>query len=163
MKSLILVVIMFFATICSGEAANRTAKQEADLRDYILGIQRIAQEAIQKAKDAESEAADSRGELESIDRALTEANRNTEILQGAINEQANALNSAITERDKARAHDEKTTRQNNTLKNILGAEAAAIAVLLLLWLGVPSLAPPWGLVATIAAPGIVFGLVKLIL
>jgi len=141
----------------------RSPEDDAKLKDWITGILKEAQLAEEKASEAEKEAANSRAHLGTAIASLKEAMQNSFDLQKAIDAQTKSLNQAIVEKEKAQAHDAKTTKQNNLLKNILGLEAAVIAVLACLYFKVPSLSYPWGIVATIgAAPGAFF-LIKLLL
>jgi hypothetical protein len=133
----------------------RTAQQDAELKEWIIGIQKLAQDAQKDAENAEREAALSRSEL-------VAATENADTLQQAINAQGKQLNQALTEKKKAQEEVVKLTKKNNFLENILGIEAALIAILACLWLRVPSMGT-YGLIATVAAPIVIFSLVKLIL
>jgi hypothetical protein len=135
---------------------TRTSQQQAELKEWVLGIKRIAKDAVVKADEAQKEAEISQG-------ALAEANSHADTLQTQINEQTVLLNSAIIEKKKAVAHDEATTKENNFLKTILGFQAAAIALLICLWLKVPQLSIPYGIAATVLIPIAVFFAVKHIL
>ena len=127
----------------------RTVQQDAELKDWIVGLQGENQRNGELAAQVAAAEATVRASLKDAD-----------IRADALQVQVCALQS---ERDDAVAEDKKLTLENGRLKTILGIEAAVLALLACLWLRVPSLSPPWGLVATIAAPVIVFGIVKLIL
>ncbi len=133
----------------------KTLEQKIELRKYISGIQKLAKEAKIDADNAEKEAAQTRTELSA-------ANENADVLQKFIDAQASQLNAALAEEKKAKEHDAKVTKQNSFLKLILGLEAALVALFVCLWLRVPSFGI-YGLAATVAAPVIVFGLIKWIL
>lgn len=141
---------------------TRTAQKEAELQDWIKGIQRLAVEAVDSAVAAEKEASDSREALADIEARLEAAKVKTDGLQKSIDEQADALNQAKLDAAAAKKHDLETTKKNRTLTNIVGLEAALVAIFVCLWLRVPQLSFPWGLIATIAAGPLAFGAVKLL-
>ncbi len=141
----------------------RTPQEDLELRDWIIGIQNISRDAITKADAAEKEAAESRTNLDAAETSLKEALTNADSLQKAINAQTQQLNESIIKNQKLETKVQKLTKKNNLLATLLGLIAAAGTVFLALWLRIPNLSPPWGLVATIGAPVIVFGLIKLIL
>lgn len=144
-------------------AKIRTAQQDAELKDWIIGIQKNAKDATDLADKAEKDAAESRTNLQKAGGSLKAAQSNADTLQAAIDAQTKQMNQAIADKEKAVAKEAKTAKENSFLKTILGLEAAAVTALLCLWLKVPNLSPPWGLATTIAAPVIVFGLIKVIL
>lgn len=141
----------------------RTAQQDAELKQWIIGIQDLARVAQDNADKAETEAVASRGALTKATEELTGANLQADKLQTQINLQTANLNQAIDDKNKAVALEQAVIKKNKFLETILAVEAAALAVFILLWLGVPNMAAPWGLVATVASPVVVFGLTKLIL
>src|SRR5687768_2560385 len=77
----------------------RTAQQDAELKDWIIGIQKLAQDAQLKADQAEKDAAEGRAKLDSANAELQSATKNTQLVQQAIDAQTKALNQAIVDRD----------------------------------------------------------------
>lgn len=119
----------------------RTLAQDAALKQWIIGLQTQVDAAQADLKTSQTNFAD----------AQTKA----VVLQGEITDLAN--------------HDARETtlaiklaKEVSFLKTIIGIEAAVAAVLLCLWLRVPDLSPPWGLVATVAVGPLAFGVIKLI-
>lgn len=153
-----------------GKVKIRTAQEDAELRDWIIGIQNLARESQEEADRAQEEVNKTKVFLEEANRNLSQSSQKLDSLQLEIDSQAKALEESIKEKDKAIKdklkaieHDEKTTAKNNFLKNILGIQAGFLGLLVCLWLRVPNLSPPSGLVATVASPLVIWGALKFIL
>lgn len=137
-------------------APQRTKQQDEELKSWIIGVQNQAKQAIQEADIAQKET-------ENTKIALSAATESAISLQKTIDAQTNAYNQALLDKEKLSIENKKLEKKNGFLSNILGFEAAAIVLLILLWLKIPALIPGYGWAIVAAAPIGVFFLVKLIL
>lgn len=138
-------------------------EKEKELNSLLKEIQILSEESSTAAKEAENQAKESRAALDSADKSLIEANKNADTLQTAINSQAQALNQAIIDGEKLKVENRKLVDKNKRMEFILGLEAAAITLFILLWLGIANFSPPYGLLILAGGPIAVYFLTRLIL
>ena len=129
--------------------ALRTVQEDMELEDWISGIQKVTTQAQQQTKGALASQADTNAAFNAAIDKLDGLQTRIDALQ--------------KERDNALAAKAKLQHQNAIMSTVIAAEAAIAALFVCLWLKVPELDMPWGIVVTFGAPAVVFGAVKLFL
>jgi hypothetical protein len=127
----------------------RTIQQDAELKDWLQGIMRLSDENAAEAKAAQNSQAAAAAALGAA--------------QQQVDEKQKEVDQEVKERDNALAAKAKLQHQNAIMSTVIAAEAAVAALFVCLWLKVPELDMPWGIVVTFGAPAVVFGAVKLFL
>lgn len=138
-------------------------EKEKELNGLLKEIQVLSEESSAAALEAEKQAEESRTNLDAADKSLVEANKNADLLQTAINSQAQALNQAIIDGEKLKVENKKLVDKNKFMEMILALEAAAITFFILLWLGIANFSPPWGIAVLASGPVAIYFLMRLIL
>jgi hypothetical protein len=140
-------------------AKQRTVQEDLELRDWIVGIQTVAQDAMKRADEAEIEAKASRDQSAIAEIKAGEAQKQLVDIQAKYNGVEDERNKAIVERDTehkgrvvAEAH---VSKIKSYLGFALGGLFAFTAFYLLLRIPLPM---PMGLYARIGGPVLAFGL-----
>jgi len=140
-------------------AKQRTVQEDLELRDWIVGIQTLAQDAQKRADEAETEAKASRDQSAIAGAKLEQAVGQLSDLQIKYNGVEVERDQAIAQRDvehKARVAAEAHVSKIKTyLGFALGGLLALAAEYLLSSLMLP---PPFGVYVRIGAPVLAFGL-----
>lgn len=130
-----------------------------DLKKILISVQSLS-------KRQKAELVEAKKENDAVNKELTSALFNSDTLQKKVDEvtesrnaEAAAKDAALDIVDKLKLEINKLTKEVHKLKAIICGQAALVALLICLWLGLPRWSFPWGLVATVAAPGLVFGVV----
>lgn len=159
MRTLLLFLFtIVFAAISFGQSSEtahrpiikdgyvmRTIQQDAELKDWITGAMAENARNAQRADAAQASESKVRAEL-------TKAKQDNSLVQDQIILLKKTADAAV-------AHDAETTKENKTLKLWLACIGSVVALLLCLWLRVPDLSPPWGVVVSFGSPVIVFLLI----
>lgn len=145
---------------------QRTAQQDAELKDWIIGIQRLAQESTERADAAEKENATVRTQSLVVTTQLDSVTQQLTMLQAQIDsvvkERDDALGTIAAQKVQLQQKDIKITaiqKQNAFLRTVIGIALGAVGLLICLWLRIPSMGI-YGVGATIAAPLLIFTLVR---
>ena len=138
------ILALFFCLVICAEAKTRTpppqpqapagvpaaksaAQKNAELRDWIQGIQKLAQDSEAKATAAEADAAEVRSHLAAVGASLTTANTQLDAAQKAYDGMADERDTAIAQELK----DQATIKRFHRLALVLSflfATAAALYV-----------------------------------
>lgn len=153
-----LIALLLLGIAAAGAQDAPRVVTEQDRRE-VAAIAELAQKMGAENKVLKDELLDAQ---RSVISGLTEtvtAQKKVIALNDDRNAQAAAKDAALMEVAALKVTIKKKEAEISKLKTILCFEAALCAVLICLYLGVPKYAWPWGLVATIAAPALVFGAV----
>ncbi len=136
-------------------APPRTVQQDLELRDWIVGIQTVAQEAEKRADAADQEAQIARAQSVIAGAKLTEVQNQLATIQrlyDALLDQVRVLQERLA----------KAMKLLGEFSWIIGICLAFVVLLLMLWLHVPAMSPPWGLVACCALPLLALSVIKIL-
>lgn len=157
-------------------APQRTVQEDAELRDWIEGM--MKENAAGKAEtltlkadlvkadtniiSVQTSLVSTQTDLIGSQKEIIQLGKDIAALKAWGIEQQLRADAAEKERDEARKERDKAKALAERFAWIIGIEAFAIVLFLCLWLRLPSLAPPWGLVATCTLPVLALGIIKLL-
>lgn len=143
-------------------ARQRTVAEDDALRQWITDIMETSDKAIAKADDAEKHADAAETEAKTSREQSAQAGAALTTAQGQLTQIQTAYDKMQAQLAAALAKLAKVLKLAETFAWVIGAELAVIVLFACLKFGLPSVAPPWGIVATCALPLLALGVVKVL-